>query len=124
MGTLSEPGNYRPGAFPHADDAEMFGMLYLKFAEARNLSKQVPAEDRGSAIEDEFQAAFYWALPKAELDKKFMEYYGNFLDKDGRCRPLTPNEMNSILGRMKGALERANMYGYKPVPEDYPEQVH
>lgn len=99
----------------------MFGQLYLNFANARNMSKQLPAEDRGSAIEDEFQAAFYWALPKAELDERFMEYYGQFLDPEGRCRRLTPNEMNSILGRMKGALERANMYGYKPVPEDYPQ---
>lgn len=92
----------------------------MRFAEARNQSKRLPPEDRGTDVEDEFQTAFYWAIEKAEQDEKFMGYLRGFQNPDGSLRTLTPNEMNSILGRLKGVLERRNMYGYPGIVEDLP----
>lgn len=114
-------GKYRPGAYPHADDAEMFGQLYMRFVEARNFSKRLPPEDRGSDIEDEFQAAYYWALEKAELDNRFRDFIKGWKNEKGDIIPLSPAEMNLILARMKGVLERNFMYGWRDVPEDWPE---
>lgn len=102
---------YRPGSFPHADEANVWGELYLRFATAAAEARLLPIEERGLYCKPLFEACFWWAYDRLLKDEDFMGAYAPYEGVE-----LGVGDMNMVLGWAKAALARANLWGWADVP--------
>lgn len=110
--TLDPGTQYRPGSYPHADEANVWGELYLQFAQARQGSLQLPEEDRGAYCLASYEALFWWGYDRVAGVKEWESFYEEY---DGKT--LTPSGMNRVLGMMKVTLGKQELWGRRGLSE-------
>lgn len=108
-----EPGKYRGGVYPHADEANVFGELYLQFAADYRASNQVDEDVRGQYCLPSYESLLWWSWARIKEDDLFLEFYKMYADGVA----LTPSMMARVLGEARAALARQDLWGYPKLPE-------
>jgi len=107
-------GGYKPGVFPYADEANLFGVLFVTFFE----DARTHGTTEGAWAS--FQGLLQWARAKAIKDPDFADAYDEITQ--GGKATLRLNDMYEIAGLLKEALERRGLWDYNKLPTGTLEQ--
>lgn len=106
---MDAPGNQanaKPGAYPHADRANVFGIFLLQFYQSM-----------GDARAQAYEGLFALTYPKTKKDTEFMTLY-NGLRKEGT---VDLNDMHRLVMEMCRVMDDIGTWDWARVPDDYPE---
>lgn len=112
--------NYRPGTFPRADPAQVFGELYTGFVEDRRAGRDPTAS---------YQGAVEWTYAECSQDPAFKKFYmelvvdakASILAGELVLKNLNHSQMNRVLGECRAALRRQGWWKYREVNVDMSE---
>lgn len=95
-------GNAKPGAYPNADRANIFGTLLLQFYQTG-----------GDARAQAYEGLFALTYPKTKKDKEFMLLYEG-LSKDGT---VTVEEMHRLVMEMCRVMDDIGTWDWHQAPD-------
>lgn len=95
-------GNAKPGAYPNADRANVFGTLLLQFY-----------QNGGDARAQAYEGLFALTYPKTKRDKDFMALYET-VSKGGT---VTVQEMHRLVMEMCRVMDDIGTWDWHQAPE-------
>lgn len=100
--------NAKPGAYPYADRANLYGTFLIQYYN--------PQMDE-VGLERAFNGLLTIAWPKARRDKEFVDLYDSVTTRDGRRQTLKPEDRTRLVIELTRVMDDLGTWDWRPDPQ-------